>query len=327
MKAFKAAEALYLTAGNHENVAHCVIRCADIYRCQGRFIQSQKLLENFQCSDSWIYLSKPMKFKAWFFLDDARKYTFATSADELFIKSMDDRSWGLQSKVRHWRTKWYYGGEIVQVKTHLENLSLQCQQMGNLSDRKEALLGLAEVAFYEGRLSDAMDILQKIVDMFEGKNSDDVLWFTVWKAIVASMQENHALARELVLQASGPFEFLALHDARTFLHRSYGSARIELTAGEYHSAKSQFTATIESCNMQGDLFYKASSVRGLGECAFMQDNFALAAECFAKTRLLCSEMGVPSEHLYSCSPLGVLPDKFEGWALFLEGRSPFANVM
>ncbi|KAG0697469.1 hypothetical protein DFH29DRAFT_856929, partial [Suillus ampliporus] len=292
MKAFKAAEALYLAAADHENVAICVIQCADLYRCQGCFIQSQEVVEDFQRSDSWKVLSETSKADAWYALDRARMYTFTASAEELFVKSSQDRNWGLQSKVWHWRAKLYYGGDIVQVKMQLENLSLQCQQIGDLSDRKEVLGGLAEVAFCEGRLSDAMDILQKIIDMFEGQYSDGVVWFTVLKAMVASRQGNHVLARELVYQASGSLEVFALRNARAFLHRSYGSARIELMAGEFHSAESQFTATIESCNMQGDLSYKVFSVRGLGEVAFAQGNFTVAAQRFAETRSLCTEMGV-----------------------------------
>ncbi|KAG1733921.1 uncharacterized protein EDB91DRAFT_1084306 [Suillus paluster] len=327
MKAFKAAESLYLTAGHHENVAHCVAQCADTYRCQGRFIQSQQVLEDFQHSDSWKHLSKAMKAKTWFFLDMTRVYTFTAFADELFLKSMEDRVWGLQSKVWHWRAKSYYGGDIVQVKTYLEDPLRQCAPPRDLIERREALLGLAEVAFYEGRLSDAMDILQELVEMLEGQLSDRVLWYTVWKAVVASKQGNHALARELIQQASRPLEFLSLRNARAFLHTTYASARIELTAGEYHSAESQFTTTIESCDMQGNLAFKAHSLRGLGEVAFARGDFAVAAQRFAETRSVCTEMGVPPRNLYSCTPFSALPEKFKGWALFLEGQSPFANVV
>ncbi|KAG0697455.1 hypothetical protein DFH29DRAFT_149418 [Suillus ampliporus] len=326
MKAFKVAGALYLTAGDHENVARCVIQCADIYRCQGRYIQSQQDLEDFQCSDSWKYLGESRKAEAWYTLDIARMYMFTASADELFVKSMDDRSWGLQSKFWHWQSKLYYGGDIIQVKMHLEDHFLQCQQIGGLFDCTEALEGLAKVAFCEGRLSDTMDILQKIVEMFEGQNSD-VLWYTVRKAVIASRQGNYDLARELIQQTSGPFEVFALHSARTFIYRTYGSACIELTAGEYDSAEVQFTATIDSCDMQSNLTYKAYSLRGLEEIAFARGDFALAAQRFAETRSMCAKMGVPPRNLYSCLPLNTLLDRFEGWALFLEGRSPFANVM
>ncbi|KAG1893511.1 uncharacterized protein F5891DRAFT_1196361 [Suillus fuscotomentosus] len=57
MKILKAARALYLATGNHEMVADCVIHCADIYISQGCYIQSQQLLEGFQCSVSWEYLT------------------------------------------------------------------------------------------------------------------------------------------------------------------------------------------------------------------------------------------------------------------------------
>ncbi|KAG1764495.1 hypothetical protein EV702DRAFT_1215392, partial [Suillus placidus] len=84
MKAFNAVGALNLATGNHGIVAECVSECADIYRCQGRFVQSQQVLEGFQRSESWEYLSEPTKAQVWYFLDIARMYTFATSADELF---------------------------------------------------------------------------------------------------------------------------------------------------------------------------------------------------------------------------------------------------
>ncbi|KAG0693781.1 hypothetical protein DFH29DRAFT_1073146 [Suillus ampliporus] len=292
MKAFKAAQALYLTAGDHESVAECVARCAETYRSQGHFLQSQQVFEDFQNSTSWKFLSEAMKAQSWYFLDDARQHTFTVPADELFVKSWEDRTWGLQSKVLHWRVKLYYGGDIVQVKTHLENLSRQSQQIGGIFDRREALRGLAEVAFCNGRLSDAMDILEKIVEMFEGQHSDDVLWYTVWRGVVASRQGNHVLARELVHQASGSLEVFALCNARTFLHSSYASACIELTAGEFDKAKSHFNATIESCDMQDSLTYKAFVLSRTGR-AFRRDTLL---------------------------PFYALLDRFEGWASFLEGQ-------
>ncbi|KAG1838146.1 hypothetical protein DFJ58DRAFT_749333 [Suillus subalutaceus] len=315
MKAFKAAEALYLTAGYHEMAAEC------------RFVQSQQVLEDFQRSELWEHLSEPTKAEVWYFLDGARRYTFATSADELFVKSMEDRIWGLQSKIWHWRAKISYGEDIDQANTRLEDLLLQCPSTGNLFPRRNALEGLAEVAIYEGRLSEAMDILQKIVEMFKGDLSHEVLWYTVLKAVVASKQGDHALARELIYKAPNLFQFFALRTAFVFLHRSYSSACIELTAGAYDRAESHFIATIEGCDIQGHLDFKAYSKRGLGEIAFVHGDFVLAARCFTEVRSLCTEMGVPPRHLYSCELFYVLPDRFRGWSLFLEDQSPFANIM
>ncbi|KAG1764258.1 hypothetical protein EV702DRAFT_1205072 [Suillus placidus] len=301
--AFQAAEALYLTAGDPEMMGHCLIN------------------QNLQHSDSWESFSETTKARAWFFLDKARMFTFTASADELFVKSAEDPIWGLSSKVWHWRAKFCYGGDAVQVNTRLEDLYLQCTSIGDVFDRRDALEGLAQIASCEGRLSDAMDNLQALIGICEGQHSDDVLWCTVRKAVVASKQGNCGLARELIQKASEPFQFFSLRNSRMFLHRSYSSACIELTAGECDRAESYFTATIEACDMQGDLMRKAFSTRGLGEIAFTHGNFALAAERFEETRSLCAEMGVPPQHLYSCIPLDTLPDKFEGWALFLKGQS------
>ncbi|KAJ8584434.1 hypothetical protein M405DRAFT_884319 [Rhizopogon salebrosus TDB-379] len=131
IKAFQAAEALYLTASDYKGVAYCVTIRADMYRCEGRFIQAQRVLEDFQVSNSWGYLSETTKARVWCFLDIARIYTFTASADELFAKSMEDREWGLYSKVSHWRTKLYYGEDIAQVKMHLEELLLQSTNNGD----------------------------------------------------------------------------------------------------------------------------------------------------------------------------------------------------
>ncbi|KAG0695412.1 hypothetical protein DFH29DRAFT_270033 [Suillus ampliporus] len=177
MEPLKAAEALYLTAGKHDNAAYCVTTCADIYRCQGHFLQSQQVVEAFQRSDSWKYLGESMKASVWYSLDSTRIYTFTVSADELYLNSMEDHVWGLQSKIWHWRAKFYYGGDIVQAKSHLEDLVLQCAGTGRLAARMDALLGLAEIAFCDGRLPDAMDILHEIT-MSEGQSSSGVLWNT-----------------------------------------------------------------------------------------------------------------------------------------------------
>ncbi|KAG0698102.1 hypothetical protein DFH29DRAFT_1020118 [Suillus ampliporus] len=222
MKPLKAAGALYLTASKHDNVAQCVIECADVYRCQGRFLQSQQVLEAFQCSDLWKHLSKSTQAQAWYYLDHARMYTFTVSADELYLNSMEDSFWSLESKIRHWQAKIYYGGDIVQVNSRLEDLVLQCAGTRCLAVRTDALLGLAEIAFCDGRLTEAMDILHKIT-MSKGQSSDNVLWYTVWKAVVTSQQGDHDLARELIRQSFRPFKAFALRSARTFLHVSYAS--------------------------------------------------------------------------------------------------------
>ncbi|KAG1821490.1 hypothetical protein EV424DRAFT_1539061 [Suillus variegatus] len=329
MKIIKAAGALYLANGSHEIVAECVIGCADMYRCQGRFIQSQQLLEGFQRSESWEHLSEPTKSRVWYHLDMARMCTFTTSADELFVKSSDleDHFYGMKSKTWHWRAKLYYEEDIVQSNERLENLLLQCTCTRVCFARRDALAGLAEVACCEGRLSEAMDILQKIVQMFEGERSHHVLWYTVLKAVVASKQGDHALAKELIYKVPESSQFFELRSAFVFLHRSYGAAWIELTAGAYDKAESHFIAAIEGCDIQGHLSFKAYSKRGLGEIAFVRGDFALAARYFTETRPLCTEMGVPERHLYSCDLFSVLPDRFCGWTLFLEGQSPFANIM
>ncbi|KAG1841436.1 hypothetical protein DFJ58DRAFT_748436 [Suillus subalutaceus] len=229
-------------------------------------------------------------------------YTFTASADELFVKFVEDRVWGLYSKILHWRAKFSHGEDAVQVNTHLEDLLLQSTSTGDAAfDRKEKCFKV------------------------EGRRSDKVLWYTVRKAVVASKQGNCGLARELIQEASEPFPFFALRNARVFLHRSYSSACIELTAGDCDKAESYFTATIEICDVQSDLMRKAFSIRGLGEIAFTRSNFALATQRFEETRSLCAEMGVPPQHLYSCFLLDTLPDRFEGWVLFLEGLSPFMN--
>ncbi|KAJ8584213.1 hypothetical protein M405DRAFT_827177 [Rhizopogon salebrosus TDB-379] len=319
MKAFQAAEVLYFTSGNHTSAAECVITCAASYNQQGRFIQAKQVLEDLQGSDSWKYLSKTVKEGAWYFLDQARMHALAVSADELFVKSIGDGFWDWRFQIRHWQAKLYSGGDIVQVKMHLEDL-LRCARIGK--SRSLALCVLAELAFCEDRLSDAMDILQDIVEMFE-QYPHHVDWCTVFKGVVASKQGNYELARELIHKTAKS----ALRSTDIFIHRSYASAHVEVTAEEYDMAESYFIATIEGCDVQSELVLKAFSVRGLGEVTFAHGDFALAAHHFAKTWSLCTEMGVPPQNLYSCYPFHALPKRFEGWAVFLEGRSPFETVM
>ncbi|KIK40484.1 hypothetical protein CY34DRAFT_13697 [Suillus luteus UH-Slu-Lm8-n1] len=309
-QALQAAEALYLTAGDPESMAHCLITRADLLRCRGRLIQSQNLLEGLQHSDSWMSLSDATKARAWFFLDTTRIYTFT----------------GLGSKIWHWRAKFYHGGDAIQVNTHLEDLLLRCSGTGAALYRREILRLLAEVALCKGRLSDAADNLQAIIEM-GGKSAENGLWSAVWKANVMSQQGDYELARELIREALEPSQFFVLRNARTFLCQSYGSAFIELTAGEYDRAESYFTATIEASDIQSDLVRKAFSICGLGEIAFARSNSILATQRFKETRSLCAEMGVPPQHLYNCFPFIALPDKFNGWVLFLEGQSPFAHPL
>jgi tetratricopeptide (TPR) repeat protein len=320
MKAVQAAEALYLTAGDHESVAHCVATRADGYRCQGRLVQAKQALEDLQDSDSWKYLSKSTKAKVWYFLDQARMHTLAVSADELFVQTIEDGIWGLSFQIGHWQAKLYSGGDIVQVKMHLEDL-LRCERTGDFDVHRRALHVLAELAVCEDRLSDAMDILQNLVEISE-QYPPDANWFTIFKGVVASTQGNYDLARELIHKTAES----APRSTYIYILRSYASARVELTAEEYDRAKSYFIATIEGCNVQSELMLKTFSVRGLGEVAFAHGDFALAADHFAKTRSLCAEMGVPPRNLYSCEPLLTLPERFRGWAVFLEG-SPSENVM
>jgi tetratricopeptide (TPR) repeat protein len=321
MKAFQAAEVLYLTAGNHTWAAECVITCAANYSRQGRFIQAKQVLEDLQGSDSWKYLSKTMEAGVWFCLDQARMHTLAVSADKLFVKTIEDGVWDLMSQIGHWQAKLYSGGDIVQVKMHLEDL-LQRARTGDPEDSRLPLHVLAQLAVCEDRLSDAMDILQNIIEMYE-QYPYRVDWYTVFKGVVASKQRNYDLARELIHKTA---EF-ALPSTDIYIHRSYASACVELAAEEYDRAESYFIATIEGCDVQSELMFKAFSVRGLGEVAFANGDFALAAHHFVQIRSLCAEMGMPPQHLNSCEPFLTLSERFEGWAVFLEGRSPFETVM
>ncbi|KAJ8584211.1 hypothetical protein M405DRAFT_866414 [Rhizopogon salebrosus TDB-379] len=320
MMALQAAEALYFTAGNHTSAARCVISCAAGYNRQGRFIQAKQVLEDLQGSDSWKYFNKITKGGVWYYLDQARMHASAVSADELFVKSIGDGFWDWRFQVGHWQAKLYSGGDIVQVKMHLEDL-LRCAPTGDFDVHRRALHTLAELAVCEDRLADAMDILQNLVEISE-QYPPDANWFTIFKGVVASMQGNYDLARELIHKTAES----ALRSTYIFIHRSYACARVELTAEEYDKAESYFIATIEGCDVQSELVLKAFSVRGLGEVAFAHGDFAVAAHHFAKTRSLCAEMGVPPRNLYSCEPLLTLSERFEGWVVFLEGRSPFEIV-
>ncbi|KAG1838153.1 hypothetical protein DFJ58DRAFT_861886 [Suillus subalutaceus] len=261
--AFQTAEALYLTAGDPKGMGNCLITRADLLGCQGCFIQSRNLLDDLQHSDSWESLRETTKARAWYFLDIARMYTFTAPAGELFVKSSEDRIWDLSIKIWHCLAKFYHGGDAVQVHAQLEDLSVQHAGSGNVRALEDIHQGLAEVASSEGRLYEAMDILQKIVVM-DGQSAEGALWSTMWKAHAVSKQGDYDLARELIRTASGPFQFFALRSARTFIHKSYGSACIELTAGEWDRAESYFTATIEACDMQSNLMLKALSIRGSG---------------------------------------------------------------
>jgi tetratricopeptide (TPR) repeat protein len=324
----QAAEALYFTAGDPESMGRCLTTRAEMLRARGHFMQSQNLLEDLQRSNSWKSLDETTQARAWLVLDLARMSTFTVSADNLFVQIAEDRVLGLYSKIWHWRAKLYHGGDTVQVHTHLEDLFMQCTSTEDLFTRELAVESLAEVAVCEGRLSDAMDNLQTIVEMWMGQNSERVLWHTVKKAVVASKQGNYDLAREIiqkVSESSESLQFFSLRNAYSFLHRSYSLAYIELTADECDRAESYFTTTIKACDMQGDLAFKAGSTCGLGEIAFVRSNVALAIQHFEETRSLCAEMGMPPQHLHSCFPVYTLPDKFKGWTLFLEGLLPFTN--
>ncbi|KAG2071830.1 hypothetical protein BDR04DRAFT_491720 [Suillus decipiens] len=185
-------------------------------------------------------------------------YTFTASADELFVQSVEDRVWGLNSKIWHCQTKFYHWGDAVQAHTHLKDLLSQCASTGYSMDRLDALEGLAEIALCEGRLSDAMDNLQTLIEMSVGQDSERVLLYTVRKAVVVSKQGNHDLTRDLIQKASEPFQFFALRNACIFLQRSYCSACIGLTTGKSDRAETYFTTIIESCDMQGNLGIKHS---------------------------------------------------------------------
>ncbi|KAG2143131.1 hypothetical protein BD769DRAFT_1772202 [Suillus cothurnatus] len=324
----QAAEALYFTAGDPENMGRCLTARAEMLRSRGHFRQSQSLLEDLQRSDSWKSFDETMQARAWLVLDLTRMFTFTVPADDLFVQIAEDRVFDLSSKIWHWRAKLYHGGDTVQVHTHLEDLFMQCTSTEDLSTRDLAMESLAEVAVCEGRLSDAMDNLQTLIEMWMGQNSERVLWHTVKKAVVASKQGNYDLAREIiqkVSESSESLQFFSLRNAYSFLHRSYSLAYIELTADECDRAESYFTTTIKACDMQGDLAFKAGSTCGLGEIAFVRSNVALAIQHFEETRSLCAEMGMPPQHLHSCFPVYTLPDKFKGWTLFLEGLLPFTN--
>jgi len=240
---------------------------------------------------------------------------------------MGDHTHGMGSKIGHWRAKLFYGGDIGQAKMNLEDLVLQCARPENYLCHGHALRALAEATYCQGNISRVMDLLKTIVEYHEERRfPETVLWYTVWTAVTASDQGDFNLAREIIRKSSGPLEFLTLPNARTFIHRTYSSAHIELAAGEYSEAESLFNAAIEGCDMQGNLRVKAYCIRGLGEIAHTRGDVAVARQCFAEVCDLCEEMGVPPGKMYSFAPFDELPERFDGWSLFLDGRAPFANA-
>ena len=100
------------------------------------------------------------------------------------------------------------------VKLHLEKLLPQSTKAGELHVSHDVLRGLAEVAFRQGRLCKAMDILQKMEEMDQGKDPENVIWSISRKATVANLLGDHEFARELMQKT---YEFFALPGADAFL--------------------------------------------------------------------------------------------------------------
>lgn len=99
---------------------------------------------------------------------------------------------------------------------------------------------------------------------------------------------------------------------------TYISARNELYARDYPTAKALFTQAHEYTLKTLDTRLRARCVRALGEIAVLQDD-PVGAKCrFTEVKSLCDFMGISPDCLYIGWSYCHMKEEFRGWRLFRE---------
>ncbi|KAH7927082.1 hypothetical protein BV22DRAFT_1127665 [Leucogyrophana mollusca] len=326
---YTAAKQLFLLDRDHCTAALCLEKIANAYTYLGKIADAERTLEE--------ALTMRRKYRTLSRFDEAgiNLYTgdavmrrgglrealvLLASAREHFEhdrRSTAYLSWAmcLQGEVE------LSSGNSKAARRHFEaRLSLHTHMNDNVA-QSSSLLNLSTVEVAEGDAAEAHKLLQEAFMRATGGKSTHDACVALWhRAALASDEGDFDFARDLLRRLHAELAtFGGRSDVATPI-ATYISARNELFAQDYQTAKNLFSRALEYSEEQSFILFQARSTRALGEISLLEKDITGVEVWFAKTVTLCDNMGIPPTFLYINGRHCKLKDSHRGWDLFLEGH-------
>ncbi|KAH7917420.1 hypothetical protein BV22DRAFT_1135419 [Leucogyrophana mollusca] len=324
-----AAQRLFLLDGRHNMAASCLESIATQHANLGKVADAEKALQealamrrkygvlspfdeadiNLRIGD--VMIRRGRLREALVLVASARKY----------FEHNRDATYGLSWAMKLQGDIELSSGNSLAARRHCEaRLSLHTRMNDDVS-RSKSLVGLSTVEVVEGHLAQAHELLQEAFKLSTGGKSTHDACVALWhRAALASDEGDFNFAKDLLrcVQAE-----LATFEGRSDVAIpvvTYISARNELFAQDFQTARDLFSSAAEYCHEQSIISCEARSVRALGEISFLEKDITGAEVWFTNAKTLCDHMGIHPDFLYIDAGHHMLKESHEGWNLFLEGR-------
>ncbi|KAH7919751.1 hypothetical protein BV22DRAFT_1040606 [Leucogyrophana mollusca] len=212
-------------------------------------------------------------------------------------------------------------GNCLAARHHFDaRLSLHIR-MNDDYRQANCLAHLATVEIVEGNIAEAHKLLQGAFVLATGVKDVHEACSALWyRAALASDEGDFSFARDLLRRLRAELAASGGRSDVAFPIVTYISARNELFAQDYPTARDLFSSAAEYSGEQSIMWYQARSTRALGEISLLENDIAGAEVWFSKTKTLCNSMGIRPEFLYVNAGHCKLKESHGGWNLFLGGR-------
>ncbi|KAH7920118.1 hypothetical protein BV22DRAFT_1199141 [Leucogyrophana mollusca] len=326
---YAAAKRLYLLDRGHDMAAWCLQNIATQYTYLGKIADAEiTLQEASTMRRKHRVLSPSDEADINLRLGDAlicrgrlqEALVLLASAREYFERSGDDAN-GLSWAMKSLGEVELISGNCLAARRHFEARLVLHTRMNNDVGQSKSLIDLSTVEVAKGNVGEAHKLLQEAFMLSTGGKDTHEACAALWyRAALASDEGDFDFARDLLRRLHAELATFGGRSDIAIPIATYISARNELFAQDYQTARSLFSSAVEYSEEQSIMWYQARSTRGLGEISLLEKDISDAEVWFAKTKTLCDNMGIHPDFLYLKKDCCKLKGSHGGWNLFLEGR-------
>ncbi|KAH7918729.1 hypothetical protein BV22DRAFT_1134374 [Leucogyrophana mollusca] len=326
---YAAAKRLFLLDRGHHMAASCIESIGSQYAYLGKIADAEtKLQEALTMKRKYRVLSPFDEAALNLRIGDAmtcrgklqEARMLLASAREYFERSGDSPwylSWArcLQGEVE------LISGNYPDARRYFEDrLSLHVHT-DDIYRLSISLVDVAAVEVVEGNAAEAHKLLQEAFMLATGGKSTYAACAALWcRAALASDEGDFNFARDLLHRLHTELATFGGQSDIAIPVAAYISARNELFAQDYQTARDLFSRAMELSEEQSVMWFQARSTRALGEISLLEKDITGAEVWFAKTKTLCDNMGIHPDFLYVKGDHCRLRENHGGWNLFLGGR-------
>ncbi|KAH7920115.1 hypothetical protein BV22DRAFT_1098718 [Leucogyrophana mollusca] len=326
---YAAAKRLFLLDQDHDMAAWCLQQIASQYTYLGKVADAERTLQE--------ALTMRRKYRVLSPFDEAainlhlgnalmcrgrlqEALVLLASAREYFECGGDGES-GLSWAMSSQGEVELISGNCLAARHHFEaRLSLHTRMDDDVG-RSKSLVHLSTVEVAEGNAAEAHKLLQEAFMLSTGgKNTHEACVALRYRAALASDEGDFNFARDLLRRVHAELATFGGQSDVAIPITTYSSARNELFARDYQTARDLFSSAVEYSHEQSIILFQAQSTRALGEISLLENDITGAEVWFAKTKILCDDMGIHPDFLYIRTGVCKLKESHRGWKLFLEGR-------